>query len=391
MTDRSDSPSSHEELLQRNRELSILNAIAEALNREVNLDRALRTTLSLVADLCQLRTAWIWLMDEITHVPYLAATLHLPDALTEDPLIMDGREYCWCLESYQKGIMEGAANIKIITCTRLDGRVDAGGLRTHASIPLYAQEKKLGVLNVASSDWSKLSKDELRLLHTVGDLLSIAIERARLFERSAQFGAMEERNRLAREIHDTLAQGLTAITLRLETADAVLESQRDSDSARKLINDALNLTRQNLDAARRSVLDLRAAPLEGRTLADAIDQLAHEQFRVLDVTFESNENRPLPHNVELGLFRVVQESLNNIEQHAEASCVEIQLQTSPDHVHLTICDDGKGFDVDCVQESRFGITGMNERVRLLGGTLAISSTLGEGTQICVEVPLGESE
>ncbi len=386
-----DSTANHAELIQRNRELSILNAIAEALNREVNLDRALRTTLSLVADLCQLRTAWIWLIDEATNDPYLAATLHLPPALTEDPLIMDGREYCWCLKSYQDGIMEGAANIKIITCTRLDGRVDAaGGLRTHASIPLYAQEKKLGVLNVASPDWSKLSKDELRLLHTVGDLLSIAIERARLFERSAQFGAMEERNRIAREIHDTLAQGLTAITLRLETADAVLEDQTNSDHARKLILDALNLTRQNLDAARRSVLDLRAAPLEGRTLAEAISQLLSEQFAAYTVQFESNENRPLPHRIELGLYRVVQESLNNIEKHAQAAHITVNLQTSPDHIHLSISDDGTGFDVACVQNTRFGLAGMNERVRLLGGQLTICSSPAEGTMLTVDVPLGET-
>ena len=128
---------------------------------------------------------------------------------------------CYCLETYAEGDLDGAANVNVVTCSRLAGLVDGtGGLRYHASIPLYApEEKKLGVLNVASTNWRELSDDDLRLLYTVGDLLSIAVERARLFEQSAELGAVEERNRLAREIHDTLAQGLAAISLQIETAE----------------------------------------------------------------------------------------------------------------------------------------------------------------------------
>ncbi len=99
----------------------------------------------------------------------------------------------------------------VVTCSRLKNLVDGtDGLRYHASIPLYAHGKQLGVLNVASTDWRELSQEDLQLLYTVGDLLGIAVERARLFARSAHLGALEERNRLARELHDTLAQGLTA-------------------------------------------------------------------------------------------------------------------------------------------------------------------------------------
>ncbi|MCZ2099479.1 MAG: histidine kinase [Anaerolineae bacterium] len=113
-------------------------------------------------------------------------------------------------------------------CTRLQGlEVGSDGLRYHASVPLYHHNKRVGVLNVVSADWRELSEDDLRLLNTVGDMLSIAIERAQLFANSIQLGAAEERNRLAREIHDTLAQGLTAIALQLETADALLESGSD--------------------------------------------------------------------------------------------------------------------------------------------------------------------
>src|SRR5439155_15072077 len=127
---------------------------------------------------------------------------------------------CYCLDTYRKGDLQGAANVNVVACSRLEALVDGtNGLAYHASVPLYAHGKRVGVLNVASPDWRELSAEELRILYTVGDLLSIAVERARLFAKSTQLGAAEERNRLAREIHDTLAQGLSAISLQLETAD----------------------------------------------------------------------------------------------------------------------------------------------------------------------------
>ena len=131
---------------------------------------------------------------------------------------------CYCLDTFRQGDLAGAANVNVVTCSRLKNLIDGtDGLRYHASIPLVAHGRQLGVLNVASPSWREISPDELRLLYTVGDLLSIAIERARLFARSVELGAVQERNRLAREIHDTLAQGLTAITLQLEAADLLLE------------------------------------------------------------------------------------------------------------------------------------------------------------------------
>src|SRR5579859_326149 len=200
-----------DKLRQRNHELSILNTIAEALNREIDLTRALHSMLAHVADLFDLRTGWIWLMDEQGE-SYLAVAQNLPPALATAPERMSGS--CYCLDTYRTGDLGGAANVNVIACSRLKDLLDGtAGLRYHASIPLYAHGKQLGVLNVASPDWRELSADDLRLLYTIGDLLSIAIERARLFAHSSELGALKERNRLAREIHDTLAQGLAAIAL----------------------------------------------------------------------------------------------------------------------------------------------------------------------------------
>lgn len=380
------------QLERRNRELSILNAIAQALNREVDLQQALHTTLAQAADLFDLHTGWIWLLDEKSGSPYLAVAQNLPPALANAPRRMDGSTYCYCLDTYQRGDLSGAANVNIVTCTRLQGLVDGtDGLRYHASIPLYAHGKQLGVLNVASTDWREMSSDDLRLLYTVGDLLSIAIERARLFSRSAEFGAADERNRLAREIHDTLAQGLTAIALQLETADALLETGADAERSRQMVQQALALTRINLEEARRSVLDLRAAPLEGRTLKEALKLLAEDYAAKanLILDFSAVGSRPsLPLRVEAGLYRMAQEALTNVLRHAQAKHLTMGLTASVDRVELIINDDGRGFDPAQKIEGRYGLIGLNERARLLGGKLKLSSSPGSGTQVKVIIPLG---
>jgi two-component system NarL family sensor kinase len=381
--------SDNRQLRQRNHELSILNTIARALNHSVELDQALQTGLSQVAELLGLHTGWVWLINEETGKTYLAAAQNLPPALADRPRRMTGT--CYCLDTYEEGDLEGAANVNVVKCSRLSGLVDGtDGLRYHASIPLYAHEKQLGVLNVASTDWRELSPDDLRLLYTIGDLLSIAIERARLFSRSAQLGIVEERNRLAREIHDTLAQGLTAVSLQLESADALLEAGADTQRARKAIRQALALTRANLEEARRSVLDLRAAPLEGRTLLKALEALVVESRSKsgIDLRFEAiGADRPLPVRIEAGVYRIAQEAITNIIRHSNAQHATIQLTLTPDQLQLEVEDDGQGFELAQVPKDRFGLTGMNERAKLLGGILCLESSPGGGTCVCVNLSL----
>ncbi|MEO1644233.1 MAG: GAF domain-containing sensor histidine kinase [Chloroflexota bacterium] len=384
-----------EQLRQRNRELSILNTIAQSLNREVDLTQALHTALSHIVDLFALRTGWIWLLDEETDTPYLATAIDLPPVLANNPEAMQGHRYCYCLDTYQSGEMSGASNVSLVTCTRLRDLIDgAGGIQNHASVPLYAHGKPLGLLNVLSEDWRELTQDELRLLYTVGDLLSIAIERARLFATSTQYGILEERHRLAREIHDTLAQTLTAISLQLETADVLLDAGAGYDKAHTLVMQALELTRSTLEEARRSVLDLRATPLVGRTLYDAVSALikSFEETHGIIVKFTMRERRPLSPHIEMSLYRIIQEGLNNIATHADATQVTLTITSTPQQLRLVLKDDGNGFDTEQLPpDDSYGLIGLNERVRLLGGKLDVSSTVGQGTQLNMTIPLVTGE
>ncbi len=378
-----------EQLQRRNRELTILNSIAQALNSSVDLQQALDAALAQVAELFDLQTGWVWLLADESGGPYLAAAQQLPPGLIQNPDLMAGT--CYCLDTYLAGDLDGAANVNVITCSRLKKLVGgSSGLRYHASIPLYAHSRQLGVFNVASPDWRELSAEDLRILYTVGNLLGIAIERARLFNQSAEFGATEERNRLAREIHDTLAQGLTGITLRLETAELLLNGHAEPQKIQQTIHQALDLARANLDEARRSVLDLRAVPLEGRGLIDALNDLAKSitAHGRLKVNFEcSGTARPLTGRIENGLYRIAQEALSNVEKHSNTEQAWVRLTLSAHQAILVIEDHGQGFDPAQTAPGHFGIIGLVERAKLMGGTLNLETGIGEGTRIDIRVPI----
>jgi two-component system NarL family sensor kinase len=163
---------------QRTHELSVLNAIAEALNSAVDVQQALEQTLGLVADLLGLRTGWVWLIDPASGQFYNAAAQQLPPYLQE-PVRMTGRS-CWCIVAFNDGELS-ARNVDVLECSRLRPAVQANEvdltqeLRYHASVPLYFRDKPLGIMNLTGPAWRKLSRAELRLLSTNGYQVGTAI------------------------------------------------------------------------------------------------------------------------------------------------------------------------------------------------------------------------
>lgn len=372
------------------RDLEILNALARVLSHSLDRERVLDAALETVAELLGLDTGWVWTMDEDRGTPHLAATRNLPPGLVEHADLMLGE--CYCLTTYEAGDLRGAANVNVVWCTRLAKLLEGSNdLRYHASIPLYADQRRLGVLNVASRDWRPLSPTDLNLLYTIGAMVSLALERTRLAEQGARLAAVEERNRIARDLHDTLAQSLAAIALQLESADALAE-RGDAGRAGETIRRTLDLTRTTLEEARRSVLELRAAPLEGRGLLAAIRSLGDElrdarQHRLELSVRGSGLAKGLPPALELGLYQIAREALSNVARHSGATSASVRVERRGHRVRLRIADDGSGFDLAKVPADRFGLVGMSERARLLGGVLRVVEGHGAGTTIDVDVPL----
>jgi two-component system, NarL family, sensor kinase len=376
---------------------AILNAVTEALHGSTDLHQALERTLSLVAGLLGLQTGWVWLRDAETQQFYVAATRRLPPYLQE-PVRMSG-SWCYCTDLFSRGKLQ-PTNVDMLECSRLHPAIHAQdpsltqGLRYHASIPLYFRDRPIGIMNIAGPDWRALDHRELRLLSTISSQIAIAVERARLADEGARLERAEDRARLAREIHDGLAQGLTAIGLDIEGALRHLDQQ--PDNAKERLQRALTTTREALEQARTSVLNLRAEPLAERTLTEAIAALARrftsETGILAHADVQSSAAAPL--HVESEVYLIAREALANVRLHAHATEVSIKLSVSEKIVALSVHDNGVGIDSETAAnppDGHHGIVGMRERARLLGGQLRVTSRSGRGTTVTARIPLRAGE
>lgn len=214
---------------------------------------------------------------------------------------------------------------------------------------------------------------------------------AQLVTQAREAGVLDERQRMAGEIHDTIAQGLTGIVTQLEAAERF-----DADPARRARHRELarTLARESLAEARRSVQALRPGPLdEAAHLPDALDDLARRwsQTSGVEVRVEITGSAvPLPPAVEVVLFRTAQEGLANIAKHAAASRAGLTLSYTHEVVMLDVLDDGAGFDTAPGGDS-YGLTAMRQRLRQVGGTLEIESSPGDGTALSASVPATTAE
>ena len=200
-----------------------------------------------------------------------------------------------------------------------------------------------------------------------------------------ELATSKERNRLAREIHDSLGHYLTVINVQLEAARAVLDS--DQQSAYQALEKAQTLAKDGLSEVRRSVAALRASPMEGQPLTTAIGRLV-EECQESGVRCEwkvSGVVRELPAQIEHALYRAVQEGLTNVRKHARASFVKVCLDYTEEELILSVEDNGVGFDLDKIEDG-FGLFGLRERVALLDGRVSLRTTKPDGARLEVVIP-----
>ncbi|SCE75725.1 Signal transduction histidine kinase [Micromonospora viridifaciens] len=215
---------------------------------------------------------------------------------------------------------------------------------------------------------------------------------AQLLTQAREAGVLDERQRMAREIHDTLAQGLTGIITQLEAAEQTRDRSADW---RRHVDNALALARESLTEARRSVRALRPEPLETARLPDALAELTERWSTINGVRGEmstTGDPRPLHPEIEVTLLRAAQEALANVARHAGAARVGLTLSYMADVVTLDVRDDGVGFDVAEQSgtprrpDGGYGLTAMRQRVARVGGELAVESEPGGGTAVSASVP-----
>ncbi len=212
-----------------------------------------------------------------------------------------------------------------------------------------------------------------------------------LFQQTRESAVLGERNRMAREIHDTLAQGFTGIVLQLEAGEQAMETNPSEVAGH--LERAKNLARESLQEARRTVWDLLPRALEGVSLEEALREEVN-RFPVEThekASFKSmGASRDLASDVQTALLRLCQESLTNVRKHSGATEVTVTLTYNPDSVDLEVTDNGGGFDVNRSdgggEDGGFGLIGMEQRVRALGGEFTVTSHPGQGAKVEVNIP-----
>lgn len=264
--------------------------------------------------------------------------------------------------------------------------LEAEGVRAEMSVPIASGGEIFAIFNVYYTTPHRFSDEEQRLLLALAQRAGLAIENARLFEAARGVAALEERQKLARELHDSVSQALYAIALNAASAQEVLGEEEVR--ARRLVSDVLRLAEAGLAEMRALIFELRPESLESEGLAGAIEkQVAAVQARHnLRVTMAIGLEPEVPLPTKEAVYRITQEALQNIVKHARAHTVELTLEEHPDELVLRIADDGVGFDPSAAFPGHLGLLSMRERAAALGGSLEIQSAQGEGTHVTVHMP-----
>jgi signal transduction histidine kinase len=261
-------------------------------------------------------------------------------------------------------------------------------MRSFLGVPIVSRNGVIGAFYLTEKEGApEFDESDQELMQMLAAHAAIAIENARLYEQSRELSIVEERNRLARELHDSVTQKLFGLVLSAEAAVMLLE--RDAGEAHEEVRRLQGLAQEALDELRSLVFELRPASVEDEGLATAlrkhVDVLRRVERREIKLELSgSSKGRP---EVEREVLRIAQEALQNALRHARAETIEVALDSDDGRLRLAVSDDGVGFDpaAPALRSRRLGLTSMEERAEAIGGALRIESRPGAGTTIELEV------
>jgi two-component system nitrate/nitrite sensor histidine kinase NarX len=255
------------------------------------------------------------------------------------------------------------------------------GVHAWMWVPVAVKNRVVGSVGVAHVDKNYFTAHHADLALTVANQAAIALINAELFEHAQALAAMQERQRLAQNLHDAVNQSLFSAGLIADVLPRLWD--RDQDEARKSLDDLRRLTRAAQAEMRALLAELRPSALTDTDLGDLLHLLGNAlSARInIPVTVKVADEVILPAEVQVAFYRVCQEALNNITKHAKASRVDINLKHEGIGVELYICDDGKGFNPEQMFSGHYGLGMMHERADSVGARLTITSQPGHGAEL----------
>jgi signal transduction histidine kinase len=390
-------------------DLVALSRVSAAISGLHELDDILRIGLDNVLNIMNGTVGGIMLLDEPIQTLSYRVYHGLSDKYAEEMRIKLGEGIAGKVAQSGRAVL-----LEDISSEPDAARIDlisSEGLRAFISVPLRAKDNVLGVMNVASYVPHRFTKEDVHLLHSIGDQLGTAIEQAILTERLRKarerlrklarqnlVAEEEERRRIARELHDETSQSLSGIALQLEALIEIYSKSGNQDP--QLITGlkkVQSLTVHVHKEVSRVISNLHPTVLDTLGLVAAVRQHAKNSLQPLDINVtvevKGTEMR-FPHDVEAALFRVIQGAIGNIVKHSKAKNASIVLVYQPHEFSLSISDDGQGFDVSRltdVEESGRGrgLFSMRERIGFLGGTSGVESRIGAGTTVWAKIPISQ--
>ena len=254
-------------------------------------------------------------------------------------------------------------------------------------VPLISRDRALGAINLLYLPDQEPGEDEKAFLKAVADQSAIVVENARLFAQARDKAALEERQRLARELHDSVSQALYGITLGTKTARALLE--RNPEQVGDSLEYVLSLAKAGQAEMRALIFELRPESLEKEGLVAALEKQADalKARHGIDVVTTLCTEPEGSLEVKEAVYRIAQEALHNVVKHARASNVEMKMECTPEQIILEVSDEGVGFEARGDFPGHLGLRSMRERASHLGGALEVDSSPGKGTHICARIPV----
>lgn len=363
-------------------EMKILKEIAEALNEGTDVKKVLQDVLKKLLQVTGFSTGWIFLIKEQDY--QLIAYENLPPALSyqnKQPMCSGD---CWCVDRFMNGRLEKATNI--IECKRIEDAIaeklgDTQGITHHATVPLRAGNERFGILNVGSPNKKLFQQEELALLEAIAFQIGTAIKRIFLTEKEQEMALNAERNRLARDLHDSVNQLLFSLNL---TARGGMEMTNDPE-IKETFGYIQELAQDALSEMKALIWQLKPKGLENGIISALSD---YSQMLGLHLKTELKGIVSLPSKIEEALWRIGQESLANCKKHSQQEEVSLSVIVQDSLVTMIISDQGCGFHYEEHAEiPSLGLKSMKKRTEALGGTFELKSKQGEGTFIQVTLPI----
>jgi len=389
-----------EQALRASEELSrgqveALKSTLDALAVETTPDRLIGHILRTIARRFAAHSISVWCRDDLTAAIGLEFAFESDRLITKTDPRFDGMDLALPMndswpwpEVFRRGSPSVIEDIRTVSSFSLRDRLLPLGIVTVLLVPMSVCGQLEGAIGLRFTEKRAFGAEEVELAQALANQAMLMIQFSRLSAQSREAAVSAERNRIARDVHDTLAQGLTGVIVQLEAAGDATSKGLPLEAGDHLSR-AADLARESLNEARRSVQALRPQALEDQDLPTAMSAMVEKMTArtSLRARFEVHGAAvTLPHDWEDNLLRIGQEAVTNVVRHAQASEIAMELNFTNETVALTVRDNGRGF-VPTARFDGFGLAGMQERVESMGGRLTIQSATDEGAVLRIVLPL----